>query len=162
MLPGVAQLARRPAAGVVEAVLVGQYDPAGQRVPQYRGRVRCGEEVDEPVDHDWDQPDGAVVVAALDGVGNLQPQLKRQALKVECVGPIRECRDRPGACGEICQVRAPALAPPPIAAVAQRAGPGAASETRNQAAVFGEDRVVRVDADQVDGELGSHSRGEFI
>ncbi len=96
---------------------MGQHGPAGQRVAQYRGRVRCGEEVDEPVDHHRDQPDGAFVVAALDGVGDLQPQLGWQVAEVEGVGPIRQRLDRPGARGELRQVQAPALAPPPVVAV---------------------------------------------
>jgi len=75
MLPGETQLAHRPATGVGQAMLVGQQGPALQAVVQQRADLGCDDQPDEAVDHHRDEADRSLIVADLNGVGHLQPQL---------------------------------------------------------------------------------------
>ncbi len=152
MPPAVAQLAHGAAAGVGKAVMMGQHRPARQVMIEQRGHPRRGEELDQPVDHHRDQPDRAFVVAALDGVGDLKPDLQRQAAQVKRVGAVRSARKEAGSRGVLVDVRAAAVAPSAVVTVAQHPSPRATLAAGDLAAPSGEDWVVRVGVDQLCGE----------
>lgn len=85
---GVAQLPNGPRPGAGPAGGDGLSDPVIHGSVQQRGHVGGGEQIHELADHLRDQPHRAVIMAALDGVADLEAKLEGQTAQVERINAV--------------------------------------------------------------------------